>query len=340
MRALARSLARDFREAVDQSRAGGSRAGEAVRNGLKDVADEARRGVHGTLSGFQPGPRRRRPRYRGPLGHGWYPPAPPGGDAGYGEPAGGAPPSGGPPWRTAPCAVPGTRHGVPGHPARSPNRHKAPAKKRRGLPPVRHRWDATTVLGVLAVVFGVAWLLDALSAAHISAEGAVAVGLMVLGAAMIVTGRTDWSLSRKSWPVFAGAALILVLVATSNTFGAGSGTSGLSFGNKVVHYVQAGQTVQGGFGNLTVDASNLSAGQKITVENIAGNIKVTLPTELPVRVDARVLAGVICINGRNAGSGVDASAHQDLPGEPGVAPVILDVHEASGRILVGPGGCN
>lgn len=343
IRVLARSLARDFRDAVDQSRAGGSRAGEAVRNGLKDVAGEARRGVHGTISGFQPGPRRRRSRYRGPRGHGWYPPAPPGGDAVYGEPPGGVPPFAGAPWREGPRAVPGTRYGGPGHPSRSPHRHPPAGKKRRRLPPVRHRWDATTVMGALAVVFGVAWLLDAVSAAHISAEGAVAVGLMVLGAAMIVTGRTDWSLSRKSWPVFAGAALILVLVATSNTFGAGSGTSGLSFGNKVVGDVQAGQTVQGGFGNLTVDASNLSAGQKVTVENIAGNIEVRLPPGLPARVDARVLAGVICIDGRNAGSGVDASAHQYLPGQPGqpgVAPVVLDVHEASGRILVGPGGCN
>ncbi|HVA75531.1 MAG TPA: hypothetical protein VNF71_13315 [Acidimicrobiales bacterium] len=308
IRALARSLARDFRDAVDQSRAGGSRAGEAVRHGLKDVADEARRGVHGTIAGFQPRPRSHRSRHRG-----WYPPAPPGGDA---------------------------RYGGPPHRPRQRSRHRSSGRRRRGLPPVRHRWDATTVIGTLAVVFGVAWLLDAVHAAHISAEGAVAAGLMVLGAAMIVTGRTDWSLSRRSWPVFAGAALILVLVATSNTFGVGSGTSGLSFGNKVVPVFQSGQTVQNGFGNLTVDASRLTAGQKVTVENIVGNIHVTLPHGLPARIDARILAGVICIDGRDVGNGAGASAHEVLPGAPGVAPVIVDVHEASGRILVGPGGCS
>lgn len=196
------------------------------------------------------------------------------------------------------------------------------------------------MIGILAVVFGVAWLLDAIHATHISVEGAVAVGLMLLGAAMIVTGRTDWSLSRRSWPVFAGVALILVLVATSNTFGAGSGASGLSFGNKAVTVVGSGHTVQGGFGNLTVDASQLLPGQEVTVKNIAGNIDIKLAPDVPAHVDAKVLAGQICINGRDAGNGLDASAHQNIPGTPGVAPVKIDVNEASGRIVVGPGGCS
>jgi hypothetical protein len=65
------------------------------------------------------------------------------------------------------------------------------------------------------VLFGVAWLIGATGALHVSIEGVVAVGLMLLGASLVVTGRTDWSLSRRSWPVWLGAALIAVLVATS-----------------------------------------------------------------------------------------------------------------------------
>jgi hypothetical protein len=340
IRALARSLARDFRDAVEQSRAGGSAAGEAVRHGLKGVAEEARRGVQGSFSGYPPRYGRPGQRHRSRdrwardrwardqwAGH-WCPPGPPDG----------TPWQGGPP----PTGAPGGRYFrppyQPSHPHPRPHQRHG-GSRRRGLPPVRHRWDATTVIGALAVVFGVAWLLDAVHAAHISVEGAVAVGLMVLGAAMIVTGRTDWSLSRRSWPVFAGAALILVLVATSNTFGAGAGSSGLSFGNENVASVQPGQTIRGGFGNLTVNASNLTAGQKVTIQNIAGDVRVTLPAGPPARINARVLAGVICVNGRDVGNGMGASVSQTLAGTAAGPPVVVDVHEASGQIIVGPGGC-
>ena len=346
IRALARSLARDFRDAVDQSRAGGSAAGEAVRHGLKGVADEARRGVHGTFAGFQPGPRSRRPRHRYWVHdlrpRDWYPPNPPADEPAEGPAAGGSSPWPGftpcGPWQRRPPGRHGWAQFEAGKPVtRGRHPHKGPGR-RRGLPPVRHRWDSTTVIGALAVVFGVAWLLDAVSAAHISVEGAVAVGLMLLGAAMIVTGRTDWSLSRRAWPVLAGGALILVLIATSDTFGAGSG-SALTFGNKNVPVVQPGQTIQGGFGNLDVNASNLSAGQAITVKNIAGNIRITPPPGELVEIHAKVLAGEICVNGRNVGSGVDASANVREGTSPG-PPVVINAHEASGQIIVGTGGCN
>lgn len=318
IRALARSLARDFREVVDQSRAGGDRPGEAVRQGLKGVADEARRGMQESLAELQ---RYRRPRGCRPYYWGWYPP-PPAGDRREEAPAGGASPA-------APAGWP-----PPHRPGRQAHPHRR--RGRRGLPPVRHRWDATTVIGGLAVVFGVAWLLDALNAAHISVEGAVAVGLMLLGAAMIVTGRTDWSLSRRAWPVFAGAALILVLVATSTTFGE-PGTSALTFGNRSVVVAPAGQKVDGGFGNLSVDASALRPGGKVTISNVAGNVHVLLPAGIAAHIDARVLAGEVCVYGRNVGSGVGASVRRDIPGtSPGV---LVDVHETSGQIIVGPGGC-
>lgn len=318
IRALARSLARDFRDAVDQSRAGGHRPGEAVRQGLRDIADEARKGMQDSLAGLH--------NYRRPRGHrsyyrGWYPPPPPAGDPRKSEPAGGGPPA-------APtCWAP------PRHPAR----HGRPQRsRRRGLPPVRHRWDATTVIGGLAVVFGVAWLLDAVHAAHISVEGAVALGLMLLGAAMIVTGRTDWSLSRRAWPVFAGAALILVLIATSTTFGE-PGTAALTFGNQVVNVPPAGQKIEGGVGNLTVEPSALRPGAKVTVSNVAGKVRILLPAGVAAHIDARVLAGEICVDGRNAGSGVGASVSRDIPGS--TPAVVIDVHETSGQIVVGPGDC-
>jgi hypothetical protein len=56
--ALARSLGRDFREAVDQAMRGGYPPGRAVRHGLRGVGHQARRGMRSTWTspyGRRPG---------------------------------------------------------------------------------------------------------------------------------------------------------------------------------------------------------------------------------------------------------------------------------------------
>lgn len=325
IRALARSLARDFREAVDQSRARGHPPGEAIKRGLKDVAGETKRGMKDTWSNAGPsGPywnnkywqrewarhNRYRARYANKY---WFPPAPPPGVPGSppGEPAGGV---------------------LLQDPPRPPHVHP---ERRSSMPPVRRRWDGTTIFATLVVLFGFAWLLSTVHAIHVSVEGVVAVGLMVLGAAMIVTGRTDWSLSRKSWPVWLGLGLIVVLVATSSTFG----TRNVSFGDKPV-LARADQNITGGVGTLTVNARNLQAGQRINVESIAGNVRVLLPPGVPVHLDARVFGGEICFDGRNVGDGVGATAHVNRATDLPAAPINVTVHESFGQISVGSPGCN
>jgi hypothetical protein len=191
---------------------------------------------------------------------------------------------------------------------------------------------------LIAVLFGVAWLLGGLGALHVSIEGVVAIGLMLLGASLIVTGRTDWSLSRRTWPIWLGAGLIAVLVATSTTFGVGSALQSVQFGN-TSEIANPGTTVHGGFGNLTVDASRLTGGSTLKVASVAGNTVVdALPQGVPVHVDARVLAGHICVFGRTASNGVGASTSQTYspPGASG-DPITLDVHQVFGQISVGPG---
>jgi hypothetical protein len=191
---------------------------------------------------------------------------------------------------------------------------------------------------MLAVLFGVAWLLGALGAMHVSIEGVIAVGLMVLGASLIITGRTDWSLSRRTWPIWVGAGLVVVLVATSSTFGVGNALQSVQFGNMSATPT-AGATVHGGFGNLTVQASHLGPGDKVRVDSVAGNTVVDhLPPGIPVHVNARVLAGQICVFGHPAGNGVGAKTNQTV--EPDGAhgpPINLDVHQVFGQISIGDG---
>jgi hypothetical protein len=311
MRALARSLAKDFRDAVDQAHRSGHPTSEAFKHGLRGMADEVKRGAranwgpprhrHGKYGYWKNGYSWNRPPGPPPPG----PPGPPGPSSRSWSP----PPSGSqwgpPPW------------------VRHHNRPRTP------LPPVRRRWDATTVIGILAVLFGVAWLLGATHAVHVSVEAVVALGLMLLGAALVITGRTDWSLSRRSWPVWLGAAMILVLIATSSTFGV---SSAISFGDSNPHPTHS-QTIHGGFGNVTVDASQLTGGDTLNIQSIAGQTYVmNLPANTTVQVNAHVFAGQICIAGREAGSGVGTSVKQTLSGTG--APITLDIHQAFGNIYV------
>jgi hypothetical protein len=180
-------------------------------------------------------------------------------------------------------------------------------------------------------------------------EGVVAVGLMLLGAALVVTGRTDWSLSRRSWPVWLGAALIVVLIATSSTFGLGGALSSVSFGNKS-QPATPGKTVHGGFGNLTVALpAQLHPGGPIKVTSVAGKIDIeppnpTLPVPVPyhVAVNARVFAGQICANGTNQSDGLSASSHQTFdvgPADKNSPTLNLDVRQMFGQILINGPGC-
>ena len=327
VRALARSLANDVRDSVAQSRNAGQTAGQAVKDSLRDVADQVGRDLRSGLA--RSGHNRHRRGYY--PGYGWWcrppwAPQPPSPGAPASPP--GAPPGGdfqGPPWA--------------GRPYRGPHH----GRSRSPLPPVKRRWDATTVLGLLAVLFGVAWLLGALGATHVSVEGVVALGLMLLGAALVVTGRTDWSLSRRSWPVWLGAGLIVVLIATSTTFGIAGALDHLSFGNQSPTVTELkGQTVYGGFGNLTVKVPDGAAGT-LKVEGIAGNSTLQLPADAYVTVQSHVTAGQICINGQDVGDGVGAQHTQVIGHGFGPPPVTIDVHQMFGQIIVAsPGfhGCS
>jgi hypothetical protein len=348
VRALARSLANDFRDVFDQARRGGQPTGQAVRHGLRGVADQVSRDLRAGLGGH------RHDFYRGHYyGHGWRgrppwaPPPPPPGPPGS---TAGAPEAVPPQWRGRGRAY----WGPPGYYRPSRQYQPRPKPARPPRPPVRHRWDATTVLGLLAVLFGVAWLLGAVHVVHVSVAAVLAIGLMLLGASLIVTGRTDWSLSRKSWPVWLGAGMIVALVATSSAFGIDGALQDVSFGT-MTRTATADHTVHGGFGKLTVDASQLKPGDTLNVDSVAGQTTIeNLPPDTDVAVDARLLAGQICVNGSDASNGVGASTSRQFttpsslndptPSKPtsldSAALITVNVHQVFGQILVAGSGCS
>jgi hypothetical protein len=205
---------------------------------------------------------------------------------------------------------------------------------------LRHRHDGTTLLGLLAVVFGVAGLAAGTGAVHVSAEAVVAVALMVLGGTMVVTSRTDWALSRRAWPIFGGAVLGVALVAVAVTPALPVGFRHLQFGSDTIapsSWNAVPATVHGGAGHSVVDLSGidgpLSAPRTMVVDNAAGKMEIDLPLSVRVVVHATVAAGDIQIAGVNT-SGVRRSVEQVLsPATPGPALTLL-LRGGFGQVVV------
>lgn len=209
------------------------------------------------------------------------------------------------------------------------------------LPPLRHRHDGTTLLGLLAVVFGVAGLAAGTGAVHVSAEAVVAIALMVLGGVMVVTARTDWALSRRTWPIFGGAVLGVALVAVAVT-PLPVGFRHLQFGSDAVapsSWSALPATIHGGAGRSVVDlsaiASPLPAPRTVVVDNAAGRMEIDLPVSLRAIVHASIAAGDIDIAGVNT-SGIRRSVEQVVnPTTPGPALTLL-LRGGFGQVVVNP----
>jgi hypothetical protein len=188
---------------------------------------------------------------------------------------------------------------------------------------LRHRHDGSTLLGLLAVVFGLAWLVAGTHVAHVSTETVVALALMVVGGAMVVTARTDWALSRRSWPLAGGAALALVLLGLSASPSLPVGFRHLEFGSRIIaptSWAEVPSDVHSGFGTTTVDLTGvvgtLPAARTLSVDSAAGRLEIVVPDTLKVVLDARISAGQIEVNGLKT-SGVRRVDTETLnPGAP------------------------
>jgi len=126
-------------------------------------------------------------------------------------------------------------------------------------------------------------------------------------------------------------------LATSATFGVGGAFNSISFG-RMSATPSGSETVHGGFGTLRVDATQMHAGQVLQVDSVAGSTVVDLPAGVAVDINARVLAGQICIDGESVVAGVGASADRQVGPTEG-RPVVLDVHQVAGQILIGGSQC-
>ncbi len=202
-------------------------------------------------------------------------------------------------------------------------------------------------MALLLVAVGTAGILVVTGAMGLSVEAMAAVALIVLGAVLVLTARTDWSLSRRAWPVWVGLGLLAILAVTSRSFGVPQADRYLSVGATAyvadpVHPLPG--LVHGGFGTVTVDLTKASLGQlaadrTLTVTNVAGDIDITLPASQTVTVDARVTGGAICVGDQPARKGPGQRIHATVGGT--ARPVLrLTARDGFGTIRVDhPGTC-
>jgi hypothetical protein len=168
---------------------------------------------------------------------------------------------------------------------RPPRPPKPPKPERPKAPPIRHKHDGSTLVSLLLVLAGLAWLVSETHLFNVSLEAVLAVALAILGAGMVVTARTDWNLSRRSWPVWIGAALLVVLLAASNSNRIDAGLSSLNFGPSnfsPTTWTSAKTSVDNFAGPISVDLVTLSppadaAAETLTIRDTFGPITITLP---------------------------------------------------------------
>jgi predicted membrane protein len=185
-----------------------------------------------------------------------------------------------------------------------------------------------------------AWLVAGTHLIRLSAEGVLAVALMVLGATTVVTARTDWALSRRAWPIMLGAGLVLALIVTSVSPRFPGGIRDLRIGSQTLQYTlwaDVPPAIKGGVGRTLVDFTpiqdDLPADTTVDINGGLGLVRVQLPPNVHVHVNAQVGIGSITINQHRSADGVSPSAQEDL-GPSGGHLLTLNISSSVGPVRV------
>jgi hypothetical protein len=217
--------------------------------------------------------------------------------------------------------------------------------ERPAAPPVRHKRDGSTLLSLLLVLVGLAWLGSAAGVVSLSLETVLATVLVVLGAGMVVTARTDWSLSRRHWPVWLGLVVLVLVIASANSGGLANGVSNLHFGPTnaaPTSWTDMATPITNFAGPITIDLTTVTPGNAnatLRVHDVFGPIGVTLPASPMFRVliRAHTSFGPVSLLGadrRGGGVFTTKTAEVNSFGRP---TLNIDITDAFGPITVTQG---
>jgi hypothetical protein len=217
---------------------------------------------------------------------------------------------------------------------------RPPELTRRTRPPLRHRHDGSALLGLLAVVFGLAWLAAGTHVLQLSAEGVLAVALMIVGATTVITARTDWALSRRAWPVLLGAGLVFALIVASVSPRFPGDMRHLRVGSRSLVFAswnEVPQNIDGSIGRTVVDFSALPqppTSETVQISGGVGPVEVVIPSNIHVLLHARVGFGSIKIAGSRLANGMSPSTAEDLNPSAGGPTLSLDINAGMGPVRV------
>ncbi|GAC1540384.1 MAG: hypothetical protein NVS3B12_27260 [Acidimicrobiales bacterium] len=200
----------------------------------------------------------------------------------------------------------------------------------------------------MLVLVGLAWLSSTSGILEVSFEGVLAVVLVILGATMVLTARTDWALSRRAWPVLTGAVVILALVGTSTAGSAiGAHLSNLQFGPQTAEptsWVDAATPITNFAGPVSVNLLAVSPqpgdhDEVLRIRTTAGPIDLTVPTQPPyhLRIHTRTTFGPVRIGDRAVSEGGFSDHTVEYPSAGATGPLLdVEVSAGAGPVTVHP----
>jgi len=200
-----------------------------------------------------------------------------------------------------------------------------PQRVRASQPPIRHRKDGSTLLSLLLVLAGLAWLASASGVFNVSLEAVLATVLAIIGAAMVLTARTDWGLSRKSWPAWLGAGLLAVLLVSANGSVISNSISSLHFG-PVTTSPKSTDPISDFAGPIKLNLGNLAtptSPASLVVRDTFGPVGIVVPTWAGaphVIVDAHTVFGPV-----NLPTGSGSSTYDNGGKGPAITVKVNDI---------------
>ncbi len=160
--------------------------------------------------------------------------------------------------------------------------------------PTRHRFAAMTT-GLVLIVLGSVWLLDALGVVEVRAAMILPLLLAVVGLALIIGSTSGPHPALITLGVFLAVATVFSAVTPPEAFRGGVGDR-----NNVISNVD---DLEGryelGMGDFTLDLSDLELreSRRVRVSVGLGSMVVDIPADIPVQIEAKVGAGDIDLLG-------------------------------------------
>lgn len=196
----------------------------------------------------------------------------------------------------------------------------------------RFRAYGSIVLGLVLVIAGAMWLLDAIDVVDLRAAIVLPVLLAIVGLALIVGAFDGPHSGLVVFGVFLTVAVVAAAVTPPNAFHGGIGERR----HRVAEQSALAPSYDVGVGTLSLDLSGLTLTESTSVDVTvgAGEMLIELPADLPVSIDASVGAGEIDLLGERA-DGLSVTRSFTSPDfDTAEVTLTLDLDVAAGNIEV------